>query len=77
MMGCNCEWSCTCERDSEARQLIKQLTEERKELADSWNELEKAFENHASDKTIVNWYRIIKESKEAIKSFEDELEELL
>lgn len=76
-MGCNCEWSCTCERDARARQVIESLMRERSELADSYRCLEEAIENEDSNSSIVRLYRYIRDSKDTIKSYENELEELL
>lgn len=73
-MGCNCEWSCTCERDAEARPTIIQYAEEVADLREYQQRLWQAIGNGKSDKHLVGLYKMIAESKRMIKSLEDELE---
>ncbi|AVO23081.1 hypothetical protein [Bacillus phage Anath] len=77
MMGCNCGWSCTCERNATARPTIIRYAEEVADLREYQQRLWQAIGNDKSDKHLVGLYKMIAESKRVIKSLEDELEELL
>lgn len=73
-MGCNCEWSCTCERDAEVRPTIIQYAEEVADLREYQQRLWQAIGNGKTNKHLVSLYKMIAESKRVIKSLEEELE---